>query len=253
MPRAAQTGGKWKNSSTMLYVLYGTDTKKGRDKLHVLVGRLSAKRSDAALLHVDGETCTASALDELIHGQGLFSPKSIVVLDRVFRVEEIKEVVCERLSDIQASENIFVLFEDAVDKKTLTKLSRHAEKIQEFEEAAKAKERFNVFSLTDALGRRDKRALWVCYQKAKQEGIPDEELHGILFWQVKAMLLSARAGNANEAKLNPFVYKKSQGFLRNFSEGELAKLSAELVTLYHDARRGKHELGMALERLILAV
>lgn len=247
------TGGRWRNFNNMLYVLHGTDTGRGRDKLHELVEQLRAKRSDAALIHLSEETCAVDALDELIYGQGLFSPKSIIVLDRVCAAEELKEAICARLADIGASENIFIIFEEKLDKKTLTKLKRHAAKIQEFEGEAPAKERFNVFSLTDALGKRDRKALWVLYRKAKQAGVPDEEIHGILFWQVKAMLLSERAGSAKEAGLNPFVYKKSQGFLRNFSQGELSLLSSELVTLYHDARRGKHELGVALERLLLSV
>jgi len=188
-----------------------------------------------------------------VYGQGLFSSKSIIVLDRVFGNEEGKEVILARLKDIAASENVFVLFEGGLDKKTLTKLEKHAEKSQGFDTKETKTERFNVFSLTDALGKRDRRALWVKYQQAKLSGVSDEEIHGVLFWQIKTMLLAAMSGSASEANLNPFVYKKSRGFLKNYTRPELSAFSASLVRLYHDARRGKHELGVALERFILSL
>ena len=93
---------------------------------------------------------------------------------------------------------------------------------------------------TEDAARRDKKQLWILYTQAKREGISDEEIHGILFWQVKAMLLAARSKDAGAAGLNPFVYSKSKGFLKNFEEKEVENISSSLVTLYHDSRRGKH-------------
>ena len=60
-----------------------------------------------------------------------------------------------------------------------------------------------------------------------------EEQHGILFWQVKTMLLVA----SGETKgLKPFVVSKARKFTQNYSDNELRRLSDKLVTIYHDAR-----------------
>lgn len=238
----------------MLYVLHGSDIEKGKDKLRELAQNLQSKKPDASFFRIDDESFDTSQLSELMEGQGLFENKYIVVFDRVFANAEAKEVVLKNLVSIADSQNIFILFEGKLDKKTITRLEKRAEKIQVFEGKEKEKkEDFNIFALTDALGRRDRKNLWVLYRKAKQKGIPDEEIHGILFWQVKSMLLADGAKNSDDAGLNPFVYRKSLQFLKNYTEAEVKKLSSSLVSLSHDARRGLHEFDIALERFILGV
>lgn len=238
----------------MLYVLYGSDIEKGKDKLHGLVESLQKKKPDASIFRIDDEHFDTSQLSELIEGQGLFENKYIVVFDSVFANAEAQEAVLKNLASIADSQNIFIILEGKLDKKTISRLEKKAEKVQVFEgEVSKKKEEFNIFSLTDALGRRDRKVLWVLYRKAKQRGIPDEEIHGILFWQVKSMLLSSGAKNSDDAGLNPFVYRKSLQFLKNYTDEEVKKLSSTLVSLSHDARRGLHEFDIALERFILGV
>ncbi len=241
----------------MIYLLYGTDTDKARAKLHELVASLLKKKPDASHIKLTDETFSDAALEENISGMGLFSQKTIVEMDSVFRNPEAKESVIDRLKDIGASENIFVFLEGKLNKAELTKFEKNAEKIQEFSlpaEAASAKVgAFNMFSLTDALGKRDKKQLWVLYQKALQNNSVAEEVHPILFWQIKAMLLADKAASAAEAGLNPFVYQKSKGFLRNFNREEVEQLSSKLVSIYHNARRGINDFESSLEQFILEI
>jgi DNA polymerase III delta subunit len=238
----------------MIYLLYGSDTTKSRTKLHELVGSLIKKKPDASHVRITDETFDEAGLDEHISGMGLFSQKTIVELDNVFRNKEAKPVIIDRLKDIAASENVFVILEGELTAGDVKKFEKHAEKVQEFENAsaggAKVKD-FNIFSLTDALGRRDKKQLWVLYTKAKRKNISDEEIHGILFWQMKGMFQAMNADSAKEAGLNPFVYQKSKGFLGNFTPEELQATSSKLVSIYHDARRGIHDFSNALEKFIL--
>jgi len=237
----------------MLYVLHGRDTQRGREKLGSLLESLYKKKPDASVIRVDDEQFDALALDELISGQGLFERKQIIVFDNVFRNTVAMEVVSQSLKDIASSQNIFILFEEMLDKKILSKFQKHAEKIQEFDkkDSEVAKKSFDIFSLTDAFGKRDKKKLWVLYQKARIHNVSNEEVHGILFWQIKSMLLARSAPNAKEAGLNPFVYKKAIAFQSNYSDAELKALSAALISIYHDARRGIHDLGISLERFVL--
>jgi len=239
----------------MLYLLHGTDTGRGREKLGSLLESLYKKKPDASVIRVDDEQFDALALDELISGQGLFERKQIIVFDNVFRNTVAMEVISQSLKDIASSQNIFILFEETLDKKILSKFQKHAEKIQEFDkkDSGDTKKPFDIFSLTDAFGKRDKKKLWVLYQKARMHNVSNEEVHGILFWQIKSMLRAGSALSAKEAGLNPFVYKKAIAFQSNYSNAELKALSAALISLYHDARRGRHDLGISLERFVLGI
>ena len=107
-----------------------------------------------------------------------------------------------------------------------------------------------MFSLTDALGNRDKKKLWTLYQKAIRTNAVPEELHGILFWQVKTMLLVSQKETKD---LKPFAVSKAKKFIQNYSEEELQKLARNLVELYHDTRRGFVEFPIALEQFILSI
>ncbi|MES2436422.1 MAG: hypothetical protein V4519_00245 [Patescibacteria group bacterium] len=240
----------------MIYLLYGSDIIKSRNKLHDLVGSLIKKKPDASHVKINDETFEPSYLDEYIGGMGLFSSKTIVEMDMVFRNKEAKEEIMSRIKDIAASDNIFVFLEGTLNKAELTKFEKNAEKVQEFslkEEPEKKNKDFNIFSLTDALGRRDRKQLWVLYQKALMNNSAPEEIHGILFWQIKAMLQAAKSKTAQESGLNPFVFQKSQGFLKNYTEQEVKEHSAKLVDIYHKARRGIHEFDVALEKYILEI
>jgi len=234
----------------MLYALYGKDTHTVRKKLTALIEQLLTKKPDAPYVRFDAETFTEDTLSEYISAHGLFSERGIVVLDGVI-FSDYGEKVLKQLKDIAESENIFVVVEEKLDAKTRTKLEKHAKKIQEFKISTKESSgEFNVFSLTDALGKRDRKLLWTKYQEAIRSGAKPEDLHGILFWQTKTMLLVMQK---NTKGIKPFVVGKAKRFLENWNEMELKKLSLELVSVYHRARSGAYGLETGLERLLLSV
>ncbi len=222
--------------------------------MHTLVDTLRAKKPDASFFKMDDEYWSDARLEEFVVGAGLFEQKYIVVLDRVFENKEVKEFVFKNIKEIGSSENIFIILEGKLDKKTLTKFEKNAEKVQEFEKRViKKQEKFNIFTLSDAFGGRKKKELWVLFQKAVNAGMSPEEIHGTLFWVVKSMILSKNTKTAGEAGLNPFVFRKSASFASNFENKELKNISSNLVSMYHGARRGEMELGVALEVFILSV
>jgi DNA polymerase III delta subunit len=240
----------------MIYLLYGSDSDKARTKLHELVATLIKKKPDASHERLNDETFDASRLEELIGGMGLFSSKAIIEMQNIFRNKDAKEAVLEKIKDIGKSDNIFVFLEGELTKSDLAKFEKNAEKVQVFELKTYGeikKDEFKIFSLTDAFGKRDRKQLWVLYTKAKMREIAAEEIHGILFWQVKAMLQALQTKTAQEAGLNPFVFQKSQSFLRNFEEDEVKNISSQLVSMYHQARRGITDFDLALEKFILEV
>lgn len=238
----------------MLYFLYGTDTEKARSKARELLAALQKKKPHAEVFRIDAENWNEARLEELIGGQGLFSNCYIVEIVQLFENPEAKEGFLKKLQDTADSPNIFLVVEGKVDKKTLLDITDVAEKVQVFESREeKKKPDFNIFSLTDAFGRRDRKKLWVLYQRALLTDAVPEEIHGILFWQVKSMLLASGARSAGEAGVAPFVFTKAKNFLKNYSPEELKTLSSQLVRMYHDAHRGIHDFEIALERFVLSL
>jgi DNA polymerase III delta subunit len=239
----------------MLYLLYGTDGQKARKKLNFLIESMLSKKKDAMLLRINNGNFSPREVVDLSSTQGLFESKSIIVFDSIFENTTDKGILLDNLKNFQKSENIFILLEGKLDKKTVTKISKCSEKVQEFELPQKSdkKSSFNIFELSDALGEKDRKRLWVLYQTGKTKNISDEEMHGILFWSTKNMLLSKNSKNANEAGLSPFVYGKASKFSKNFREGELEEISASLLELYHKARRGIKPFDVSLEQFVLTL
>ncbi|MEK7652781.1 MAG: hypothetical protein AAB334_02440 [Patescibacteria group bacterium] len=239
----------------MLYFIYGEDFKKARAKAKNLRDILVAKKPNSNLFKLNSENFDEKIIEEGLAGMGLFENKYIIFLDKIFENEEIKEFILDKIKNIAESDNIFILLEEKVDKKTLTKIEKHAQKIQEFSGVVeKEKERTKPFFLTDALGKRDKKGAWAEYQKVLKEGLVPEEIHGILFWQIKTMLLASSSKSSVEADLNPFVFKKAKEFSKNYSEDELKKMSSRLVSIYHDIRRGiTEDMGLEIEKFLLEI
>ncbi|MEK7574833.1 MAG: hypothetical protein AAB511_01220 [Patescibacteria group bacterium] len=216
----------------MLYFLYGTDTDKARAKARDIISSAQKKKPGAELFTLDSDNWSATKFDELISSQGLFERKYIVFVNRLLENKEAKEIILEKLPAIAISENFFIFCEHGADKATLTALKKASGTIQAFEKKTVSKESFNVFSLSDALKARDRKKLWVLYQKALRNNATPESLSGILFWQVKT-LLTGRASN--------------------FSKTELETLARRLISLYHDSHRGLVDFEVGLERFVLSV
>ena len=89
----------------------------------------------------------------------------------------------------------------------------------------------NVFSITYAFEKRDKKTAWSILQKLFEAGIEPENLIGILFWKVKTMLADKK--------------------FSKWSEAELKNISAKIIAIYHDGHRGMLDTSIELEKLIL--
>ena len=227
---------------------------------------LLKKKPDAAFFRVTAENWNQVNFEEYLAGQGLFNDKYIVFLDNILEETTIKDYILEKLPEISKSANIFIWLERKIAKPVADKIKKNAEKAQEFlETSEKGRDfsveggktfslgEFNIFSLADAFGRRDKKNLWTLYQKATMREIPAEEISGVLFWQLKSMILAEKSKSAEEAGIKPFVFSKAKAFARNYKEDELKNISSELVSIYHDSHRGIGDFETALEAFILGI
>lgn len=117
----------------------------------------------------------------------------------------------------------------------------------------KARADFNIFALTDSIGTRNKKDAWVLYQKALASGMSAEEIFWKVVWYVKTLLTASRTKSAEEAGMKAYPYTKAKSSLKNFKEGELEKLSENLVVGYHKARRGEGEIDALIEKMLLSL
>ncbi len=217
----------------MLYFYYGTDIDKARTKAHDLIDSLRKKKPDASFFSVNSDNFNVNTLEEYIGGQGLFSNKYIIFLDRLCENKETKDAFLDLIKSISESDNIFVLLEAKLDKATATKIEKKSEKFLKFDLLEKVnKKEFNAFGLADAFASRNKRDAWILYRQAIDGGEAPEALHGMIFWKLKTILLSG--GNS--------VWKKE----------ELIKSLEKLIDMYHLSRRGEGELENSMEMFILS-
>ncbi len=241
----------------MLYFLHGTDTHKSRAKLHELLVTLAKKRPDAEVFKITSENWSEAQFDELLVAQGLFEQKYIVVLDMLFEKKDIKEYILDRVDAAKDAEHVFLVLEGKTDAASLKKVEKAAVKVQEFLKPETGqnsrKENFNIFAVTDLLVKKDKKNLWVSFIDLLRRGAAAEEIHGVLFWQVKNMLLASRAQSQTESGLSPYMYKNALTGTRNFKQEELLVLSSQLVDMTHRVRQGEGEMEVMLEKAILGL
>lgn len=239
----------------MLYIFHGTDTEVARAKVHALIDGLLAKSPDAALFRFEAEEITTDRLVEYSESQGLFAQKYIVFLDHPFETKESEDVFVGFRKELAESENIFIVLTGPLTKTVLKKFEKHATQIVEVGAAtqSKTKDEFNMFTMTDALAARQTGKLWVLYQRALRAGKSPEEIHGVLWWQIKSLLLAARSEDAKAAGLKPFVFTKAKRAVQNFDERELTSLSQSFIDVYHKARRGDVDFRTFLETQILSL
>ena len=237
----------------MFYFLHGTDTHKAREKLHDLLNLAKKKRSEAEVFKMTTENWGEGQFDELLVSQGLFEQKYTVVLDNLFEKKDVKDYVLERLEGLKESEQIFLFLESKVDAASLKKIEKHSEKVQEFAKKEEAKEKSNIFSITNGLLDKDKKTLWVSLVDFLNKGVAAEEIHGIFLWQIKNMILASRSKSSNETGLSPFVYKNALSGGRNYKTEDLQRMSGELVDMTHKVRTGEGDMEVMLEKWVMSL
>jgi DNA polymerase III delta subunit len=228
----------------MLYAYHGQDIHKSLEKARTLANSLRAKRPDATYIEVEKDSWSPAIIEENIGGQGLFSSKYIVFLNRVTENAEAKESLPNLIQVMNESTNIFILLEAKLNAELKKAVEKYAEKAVETskDEAGGAskgsgrlddKAGFNIFALADAVGSRNALKAWMLYRQAVDSGLEAENIIGVLFWKMKSMITARDTGN--------------------YSDAELRKLMTDLIVMYHDGHRGIIDAEVALERFTLGL
>ncbi|MEA1929522.1 MAG: hypothetical protein U9M92_01375 [Patescibacteria group bacterium] len=250
----------------MLYVFYGADTDKAREKWRRTLAVFKTKNETGDVFHFDPYKFNQAQLEELAgSGTGLFDEKRLVASDRLLENKEALIWFEDWLEHIAASTNTFVLLEEKIDAKLAKKIEKAGGKlghskpelghrvsnpqrrsVSKFEVA-------NPFALTNAFGDRDRKKTWVKLQKALYGGETPEQIFWRLSWQIKTMLLVKKSAGAKLKSLKPFVLQKTSRQVAKFEVEELEQFSNKMIALWHDSRRGLSDFGLGLEQLVLSL
>lgn len=239
----------------MIYLFYGQDEFKSRDKYSALVNSLLAKNPEANLFRLNKENLQAGNLEELTRGQGLFYQKFVVACDNLLSLGgEEANLTTSCLEAFAKSDNIFIFLENKLDGENLEKIKSLSAKAQEFALATvNNKSSFNIFSFTDAFSARNRSRAWTLYHEALAEGFSSEELFWKLIWVTNNMLLVKKTKEEKKIKMNPYPLTKTKVAVQKFSVAELENLSASFISLYHEDYLGTDEFEFGLEKILLSV
>lgn len=232
----------------MLYVYFGSNRQLVRDAAtNYIEDNLPP---DGTLTTLEAGKYELGQLADALGASSLFGGEEWFIIDTPSDNSDLEAEVIDALSEIAESSNTFIILEGGLLAASKKKYTKYANNIEEF--TADKAERFNTFAVADALAQRDKRRLWVLVQEAKLNGIREEEIIGILWWQLKALRLAATTNSADEAGMKSFPYTKAKRSLSAFPNNDLDTLSDSLLDLYHKGHAGLADIDLALEAWVLS-
>jgi hypothetical protein len=238
----------------MLYLIYGTNTNKVRAKQRELVGIMQSKQPNVSLYRVTTETWKDSLLEELLGSQGLFLAKYIVTLDKVLEDKEIGSDIIGSLEEMKESDHAWIILEDKVSAPNLKKIEKFAHKVFDFNDSVSVeKKRLLAFDFAEQFAGKNKVGAWREFIKLKEADLAGEEIHGVLWWQMKSVYLAKFSKTAEESGLTPYSFQKALRLSKGWELKELNLLLDKLVEIYHEAHRGGGDLMVELERSSLGL
>lgn len=234
----------------MISVFIGEQTEMSKQKREKVLAPF--RQSNALTIFTDTDFDQVS-FEEIIFSPNLFGEKSAVLLLHVFEKRELVDYLLKTLAKKDIFSDIVVV-ENFLLAPIISKLKKVTENIFSDlkRKTLKKSETFNVFSLTDALGERDKKRLWLLFSEAIKNGTDPLEIIPSFEWIIKIIKLVKTGIENSELKINPFVFNKAKKFSKNFSDTEVSDFFNKLVNISNQTKKGG-DGELLLERFILSI
>lgn len=216
----------------MIYAFVGSDPASKKKFLADLL----KTHEDREAIYFDSESFDTAAFLNTLGSGDIFARKYFVVLRGI--VAGDKHDISSKFGEMAQGETVFVILEDGLLKATLEELKRHAKVLKTVDLPKGKDDKFNIFSITDAYGARDKKITWVLMEQALRSGVTAEEILNTLIWQTKNLLFVKRETDPRKTGLSPFVYEKAKKYSANYSLPELQDISRSLTKLFHEGHLG---------------
>lgn len=123
----------------MLYLLFGKDTYRSRQKLNELLDFFHSKTKDFGIFRISGENFNAEEFESFLKSKNLFNKKNIIVCSDMVENKLDSSFTLNNLERCADSENIFLFLEKEVGNDPLVLFKKSAEKIQKFDLLSGAK------------------------------------------------------------------------------------------------------------------
>lgn len=115
----------------MIYLLYGSDTRRSREKLNEIIAEYRKKYGDLNIHKFDAEEDEEGKIKNVLEASSLFSPKKLVVI-RGLSGAPGKEVIFKIFEHLK--DTIVVLWERELSREEFAQIRPYAVKVQEFKE-----------------------------------------------------------------------------------------------------------------------
>jgi DNA polymerase III delta subunit len=230
----------------MLYIYYGSDTNKIREKAIRV-----AKEHSKSVERIDSDTFSKNCIEDAVQAASLFGDSATYIIDTPTANPELWESLLDNIQSIYHSNKLFIVIEEEFPVATLKKNQAFVSKVEVFKKNKSTP--FNIFTLADALLRKDKKNLWLLYCESLRCGHTPEEVIGTIWWQLKILRTAAITSNFEEAGVKEYPYNKAKRSLSNFSTNEINTLMFNLLLVYHQGHSGEKDIAIGLEEWVLQV
>lgn len=199
----------------MIYLFYGTDQTKAREKFRRVMETFRAKQRSGQIHRFGVDDFDRARFEELAGASSLFGEKCLLAGENILSLLS--------LSSLTDSRSTLIFLEEKADVNLLREFKKIGGQVEEFRAARRSDNRpaFNVFSLVNAVAAGQRQRAWMLYQQALAAHLAPEQIFWPLCWKAKT------AG--------------------------LKFLSGALVDLWHQARRGQCDFEIGLERILLSI
>jgi DNA polymerase-3 subunit delta len=125
-------------------------------------------------------------------------------------------------------------------------------KIEDIESLVKPEIDLNIFDMVDALGQKNKVRVINLFNQHLEKGGDEFYLLSMFIYQIRN-LLRIKSTPISKLDLHPFVIRKTQYQVKNFTFEELKKIYYQLMTIELEAKTGKADISTALELFLAKI
>lgn len=117
----------------MLYLLYGKDTLRSRQKLNELLDFFRSKKENSGVFRMDEENFNIEELEGFLKSKSLFGEKSVVVCEGLLENKAASNFILKNFDRCANSDSIFLFLEKEISDELLGPFKENSEKIQKFD------------------------------------------------------------------------------------------------------------------------
>lgn len=227
----------------MIYLFYGSDVSKVREKAFAWVATAKVKEPNLAYVRLAREELTSAVLEDSSLSGGLFVKRLLILIDDPFPnaravseedsdTKEVSSVLEDQIDALAASNNVIIILAPKLTAPKAKKLIAKAKVSYHFEKTSVGNVRGFNTNLVDALTTRNREKLWTELHRAFRAGDAPEMLHGLLHWKVRELMEKGS---------------------RTWTSIETRTLSLSLIAILQESRRGGLDLTLSLERFALSM